>query len=130
MKTTSYEISKKLAKIGFKAESNFYWYCYDRGDDLRHISEADGAGNFKSYDLETILEALPKKYGYNNHLGVYPAGVGYLVCDCSLTTEAGRAEFVYRENNESLADTAALLLILLHEKGLLEPTSKPTSNNN
>jgi hypothetical protein len=70
--------------------------------------------------LETILEALPIKYGYDNCLGVYHKGVGYLVCDCSLTTEEGKAEFVYRKDNESLADTAARLLILLESKNIIK----------
>jgi len=42
MKTTSYEISKKLKEAGFEAETDFYWYCYDNGRAMRHVADADG----------------------------------------------------------------------------------------
>ena len=46
MKTTNYEISKKLKEAGFEAETS--------------ISMAmDGTIDYLSYDLETILNALP-----------------------------------------------------------------------
>ena len=57
--TTNFEISKKLKEIGFEAETDIYWYCYDNGQAMRHVADADGKGNVKSYDLGTILDALP-----------------------------------------------------------------------
>jgi len=123
MKTTSFLISKKLAEIGFKAESNYYWYLYDNGEGLRHISEADGKGNFKSFDLETILEALPKKHDFfSRGIGKYELRIWY---------HEGKAFVGYQnyagfdkvmtfeqEQNESLADTAARLWLELKKKNI------------
>jgi len=51
MKFTSYEISKKLAEAGFDGESEVW----------KHDPENFITGQkYWSYDLETILEALPK----------------------------------------------------------------------
>ena len=61
MKTTSYEISKKLKEAGFEAEADYYFY----GQQLRnsafpsHSTDADRKVHVKSYDLETLLDALP-----------------------------------------------------------------------
>ena len=108
MKTTSYEISKQLAEAGFEAASGT----------LKHDPENFSFGTrFRAYDLETILEALPEGISpwdsswyelviYKNYF-VYQlvSGVGEFEC--------------VRQENESLADVAARLLIKLHEKGLI-----------
>jgi hypothetical protein len=117
MKTTSYKISKQLLEAGFEAESNYYWYLYDNGEGLRHISEADGKGNFKSFDLETILEALPKFIangnGTENCLVVDVAfGEIHYEGDC----ESDALFITTTRNNESLADTAARLWLELKKK--------------
>jgi hypothetical protein len=116
MKTTSYEISKKLAEAGFKAETEWY---HDLGyGTLYYNFEADKYNNrlVPTYDLETILEALPdliRSPDSPPHL--YPLfvskkGVGYDYTS-GLTS--------IRKGEESLADCAAKMLILLHEKGLI-----------
>jgi hypothetical protein len=106
MKTTSYETSKKLAKIGFKAEAHHkFLYSY--------------------YDLETILEALPTKIARGE--GRAPTssfiftkdGMGY-----AQKPQIEFQEFIEHHENASLADTAARLLILLHEKGLINFNEK------
>lgn len=123
MKTTNYENSKKLKEIGFKADTNFYWYCYDKGEECRHISEADGRGDIKSFDLETILEALPKKikpngvtcrfemFSFRDDSENELFSVGYMIT---------RNFSVSSTKDESLADTAARLLILLIEKRVVK----------
>jgi len=98
-KTTNYEISKKLAEIGFKAKAEKCWAK------IRHsvLSEIDLVNlDFTvpqhcdewvlSYDLETLLDALPE------------------IINIGLS----------RNKNESLADNAGRLLILLHEKNLIK----------
>lgn len=108
MKTTSYEISKKLKEAGFEAETDFYWYCYDKGREMRHIADADGKGNVKAYDLETILDALPKINKQE-----------YLLCSGGIVYLNDDYISVGKEKNESLADTAGKMWLLLKEKGLV-----------
>ena len=109
MKTTSYEISKKLEEAGFKAETNFYWYCYDNGREMRHIADADGKGNVKSYDLETLLDALKQTgkrimiVGKSDNWGI------------NFNYEFNK----YSKENESLADIAGKMWLLLKEKGII-----------
>lgn len=107
MKTTSYEISKKLKEAGFEAETDFYWYCYDMGLAMRHIADADGRGNVKAYDLETLLYALPKINKQE-----------YLLCSGGIVYLNDDYISVGKEKNESLADTAGKMWLLLKEKGL------------
>lgn len=111
MKTTSYKISKKLKEAGFEAETDFYFH----GQQLRnltfprHIADADGKGNVKAYDLETILDAL-KQTGKRIMIVVKSDiwGINF------------NYEFnIYSKENESLADTAGKMWLLLKEKGLV-----------
>lgn len=124
MKTTSYEISKQLAESGFKAETDFYWHNYDNGADLRHIADSDGAGKYKSYDLETILEALPKQHDFfSRGVGKYELLIWYhekkMFIGYQNFDGFDKLLTLEQEKNESLADTAARLLILLYNKGLI-----------
>ncbi len=124
MKTTSYDISRKLAEIGFLAESDFYWHSYDKGSQMMHIADSDGKGKYPAYDLETILEALPK-WIFTTH--------NYLIINfCNW--QGGRKEddpraaigyrsidyWIDKEDDESLADTAARLLLKLVEAGIVK----------
>lgn len=142
MKLTSYEISKKLKEAGFEAETDFYWYCYDKGQEMRHIADADGKGNVKSYDLETILDALPdfiireyksKENGevkeFKENLKINKDQIYYIYNDIE---NADDANYYYQEydymsdicvfkkfDEKSLADTAGRLLIKLYEAGII-----------
>ena len=126
-KTANFEISKELKEAGFEAETDFYWYCYDKGLAMRHIADADGKGNVKAYDFETILDALPEKIRYKEEEYCFWMQwssssdcyiMGY-VCGNLRATELE----VWREdedkNSESLADTAGRMWLLLKEKGLI-----------
>ena len=109
-KTTSYEISKKLKEAGFEAETDFYFY----GQQLRnlnfprHIADADNEDNVKAYDLETLLYALPKINKQE-----------YLLCSGGIVYLNDDYISVGKEKNESLADTAGRMWLLLKEKGLI-----------
>jgi hypothetical protein len=138
MKTTSYEISKKLKEAGFEAETNFYWYCYDNGREMRHIADADGKGDVEAYDLETLLDALPesiqyKKYKSSDWYYLFLRApsrfsetnktLGYY-CECheyrdNYSMGNGIFEVSKLSPNESLADTAGRMWLLLKEKGLI-----------
>lgn len=143
MKTTSYEISKQLKEAGFDAETNFYWYCYDNGREMRHIADADGKGDVEAYDLETLLDALPdsitreyksKEDGevreFRERLIIKKEEIRYSCDDIENADDANRyyQEYGYMQdislfkkfNDNSLADTAGRLLLLLHEKNLIK----------
>lgn len=113
-KTTSYEISKKLKEAGFDAESSFFWCRLDKDLIRIHISQShsvpESIDKIKAYDLETILDALPKinKQEYST-----------LLCSDGIVYVNDDYISVGKEKNESLADTAGKMWLLLKEKGLV-----------
>ena len=129
MKTTNFEISKKLKEAGFEAEGDFGYTVPDSLNDL------------KAYSLETLLDALPdsiqyKKYKSSDWYYLFLRApsrfsetnktLGYY-CECNeymdnyrMGEEDGIFEFSKLSPNESLADTAGRLLLLLHEKNLIK----------
>ena len=140
--TTNFEISKKLKEAGFDAETDFFWYCYDKGQEMRHIADADGKGNVKAYDLETIIDALPdfitKEYKskedgevreFRERLIIEKEEIRYSCDDIENADDANRfyQEYGYMQdisifkkfNDKSLADTAGKMWLLLKEKGVV-----------
>ena len=119
MKVTSYEISKKLKEIGFKTETEINWVeyqKYDRDKEIITWHEDERVETWESvnslcraYDLETILEALPRRIEGQQKLCFDKDSFGYF-----------EAESIKRLQKESLTDCAARMLILLHEKGLIK----------
>jgi len=95
-KTTNYQISKKLAEIGFRAETSTSISMLETKD-------------YSSYDLETLLDALPE---INKQLP--------LICFSGITYLDPVNIGLSRNKNESLADIAGRMLILLHEKNLIK----------
>ena len=127
MKKTSYETSKKLAEAGFKAETDFYWVKWNAGEpELVHEKEQTPALIEKvgAWDLETILEALPSEIDEGfRRLCVFSnfvndenkkMRIGYYYSDFF-----GEVIRKIKSDNESLANTAARLLLLLHKKNLI-----------
>ena len=129
MKTTNFEISKKLAEIGFEAEFNFHYKATD------HINLYDSGyedykeRNTPAYDLETLINALPKKIQFKQK--EYCFWMQWSGCsDCLLlgyvynNLRAIELEVfydpIYLPENKSLADTAGRLLILLWKKKLIK----------
>lgn len=132
MKTTNYEISKKLQEIGFEADFDF---CYSKKDpdgrwNKAHELDCWGEYNDKefvpSYDLETIINALPRyteisndDYFFllcKNRCGYYPEYdpySGQALYDMDVDDNE------VLNDSESLADTAARLLIKLVEEGII-----------
>lgn len=120
MKTTSLDISRKLKDIGFDAETNCYWD--EHSQECQVWFKPPNREHFiKGFLLETILEALPKEIDS-----------GYLSISCLDDIErfifcyAKKGDLTYNEieieqpKGESLADTAARLLILLVEKEIVK----------
>ena len=121
MKTTNYEISKKLKEIGFETETIFH-YEYE---ELRWEEEGVDLpfeDLIYAYDLETIWGFLPSfikldthphnlemKKGCSDNLYI---GYGFLGYEESI--------IFTQERGESLADTAARLLIKLIEDKIIK----------
>lgn len=122
MKTTSYEISKKLKEAGFEDSYIYAWYSDSEGlpwiQEIRHAKptvvnkygeEVKLTFSAPAYDLETILDAL-KQTGKRIMIVVKSDiwGINF------------NYEFnIYSKENESLADTAGRMWLLLKEKGLV-----------
>lgn len=119
MKVTNYEISKKLKEIGFKAETEINWVEYQKYDrdkeiitwhDDQRLETWETVNSLcRAYDLETLISALPKSIIYieeSFHFREYSDS--YIAFSLSKVGE------------ESLADCAARMLILLYEKGLIK----------
>ena len=133
MKTTNFEISKKLAEIGFEAENDFYWVKWNEGlPELVHKSEIMPAliEKVPAYDLETLICALPtriptiKNGFYKRFLFIQtnPIIIGYYEPCYEYDSHYDMREDGFescQEENESLADTAGKMLIKLHEAGII-----------
>ena len=133
MKTTSYEISKQLAEAGFEAETEFYCVKWNEGEpELVHESQQtlNLIESVPAWDLETILEALPKNIiTYPDEkiteqpiekLRLEMDEIGYYFSDKDDYGRDNCFTYLHREESESLVDTAARLLLLLHENNLIK----------
>ena len=119
IKTTNYEISKKLAEIGFKAKAEKCWAKIKHSVQHPSLSEFNLVNlDFAvpqncdewvlSHDLETLLDALPDTIG--GRLMIHKEGMYY---------QEYMVE-VQKQKNESLADTAGRLIINLYENNLIK----------
>lgn len=124
MKTTSYEISKQLAEAGFKSWTDFFW-C-ELGEDLvkTHLSQSHlvpkTVKRIASYDLETILEALPSNLYIDTHTCqhfwlCWEPNSYYYYCNCNVDDSL----YCHKQKDESLTDCAARLWLLLKSKNLV-----------
>jgi len=123
MKFTSFEISKKLAEIGFEAETDFF---YDERGDFYHTRELEKSKaviDCMAFDLETLISALPKEIAlYDDYAFLYIRHncVEYSRNYCKDSNINTDALWFSREEGESLADLTGKMLILLREKGLIK----------
>lgn len=138
MKTTNYEISKKLKEAGFEDSYIYAWYSDSEG--LPWIQEIQRAKptavnryreevkltfTAQAYDLETILDALPKKIKFKEKeycFWMQWSGssdcyiMGYVHGNLRATElEVSR----YDDENKSLADIAGEMWLILKKKGLM-----------
>ena len=149
-KTTSYEISKQLKEAGFEAETDYNFI--ERNNQkvfLRNIKELtdielmNEIGVFiKSYDLETLLDALPdsitreyksKEDGevreFKERLIIEKNEIRYSCDDIENADDANRyyQEYGYMQdisvfnkfNDNSLADMAGRMWLMLKDKGII-----------
>lgn len=145
-KTTSYEISKKLKEAGFGKSSAFaHFKSKCGGGGIFYVWEGIKGGyekEFFSYDLETLLDALPdsitreyksKQDGevreFKERLIIEKEEIHYSCDDIENADDANRYfnEYGYMQdislfkkfNDNSLADTAGKMWLLLKEKGMV-----------
>ena len=118
-KTTNFEISKKLAEIKFNKETNFYYRKTDKELFINTPPNLKDPEEFftKSYDLETLLDVLPEIIRNNEELNLKKNKIGYFFWD---SDEIFSLIGAHKQKNESLADIAGRLIILLHEKNLIK----------
>lgn len=131
MKVTSFEISKKLAEIGF-GKSLKIDYGYDFGGVLWNKYESSWI--VPAYELGSIIDALPKKIEMGGDtkeliLNIANSELSYTTKDYCYYIMSPNGTYpdwlpediiVFRNKDESLADTAARLLIKLYEAGLIK----------
>ena len=129
MKTTGYEISKRLNEAGFKGGSDCC-YLYDGrlirdGQEFGYhptICDGESIVDCFSYDLETILEALPKRIDING-VGCRFEMYSFADLDRNELISIGymrtRNFTVLSSKNESLADCAAKMWLKLKKENLI-----------
>lgn len=135
MKVTSFEISKKLAEIGFNKDHDYnYRFGCDTGWQIETGWASKERGDIPAHDLETILNALPKKIEMGGDtkeliLNIANSELSYTSEDNCYYTMSPNGTYpngtpkdiiVFRNKDKSLADTAARLLMKLHEAGLVK----------
>ena len=129
--STNYELSKKLKDLGFNQDTELYW-SNEKGEQdyflyVKH-TWSENPSHVKAYTLEQILKALPEDIKFRDHNSEFGFQEGGLKLMCICYFEIGYYDAndsaIYdceQKDDESLADTAARLLILLHEKGIKIP---------
>jgi hypothetical protein len=123
IKTTNYEISKKLAEIGFEAKANHGWHKDNlESGPAEFLSNYAFCTNYiKAFDLETLLDALPNFIENGNRTEnclVVDVAFGEIHYEGDCENDA---LFITKtRENESLADTAGRLIIELYNNNLIE----------
>ncbi len=120
MKTTNYEISKKLKEIGFEADFNFHYKATDSINLYDSGYEDYKERNIPSYDLETLLKAFPNITGIDYENGEIHYQNSYT--DYLSKRDGIRTEFYYKmDKNELLVDAVGKLLLKeLREFGIIK----------
>lgn len=132
MKTTSYETSKALKKAKFKKPTEFFYFDNNSHQVLEfhgeeeQINEDSAEGLLPAYDLETIIEALPGSITLNKSSksslktsDFFTLKHNEEIIQMVRITHSGMRPIHY-EIDETLANTAARLLLLLHKKGIIK----------
>ena len=112
IKTTSYEISKELEEIDFDVDTIFYYDSENEECQIWHELPIKLESEFvKSFDLETILDALPKDLIIEGNYCILTLWTkGKVIFYANIMD---KRFYECRNEGESLADTAARLLITL-----------------
>jgi hypothetical protein len=127
MKVTGFLVSKKLAEIGFKAEAEKCWAKIGHSVSSEFVlvnldfQVPQNCDEWVlSYDLETLLDVLPHNFILEKKikfLNMNQSEIGYKTGSSDIYDYQ---LLYFRMKEESLADTAGRLIILLHEKNLIK----------
>lgn len=122
MKTTSYEISKKLKEAGFEAETDDFWVKWNEGEATlinRYEPTPSLIEKISAYDLETILESVPM--GIDKNEKRYDLVIEQRVFFYYSDDDGNELEefSIMQKQDESLADTAARLWLVLKQENLI-----------
>lgn len=132
---TNLEISKKLKKIGFEAETLFYWTKAPKLTKLdkdRYIIALANKADFSeeeqmypAYHLGNLIEALPVYIEKNEkiyHFVLFKDLLGYYATSLKLDCDNIQLDdyiFEFYDHDKSLTDTASRLLLELIEAGII-----------
>lgn len=118
MKVTSFEISKKLAEIGFNKKHNYHYrFGCDTGWKIEIGRASKKRGDIPAYDFEKIYDTLPSTIFYKSGIRLFTLSkLGLMGYDAPLHSEFR----LCMKKNSSLANVAARLLIKLYEAGLVK----------
>jgi hypothetical protein len=120
--TTSLKLSKDLAAIGFSPLDDETIFFYDKNGNLSYdqvgiyLTRQQQDEAILSYDLETMLKALPKYIRPKRNASF---SLQFDIVEGFIYYTMQPLFMVKKSKNESLADTAARLLIKLVEKGII-----------
>lgn len=123
MKVTSYEISRKLFKVGFREKAVFFWFnkthCASNHEKLIGGSVSETEGAYGAYDLETLLKVLPTHISTKRGLAIFVMRKNSIFYEIERQNEFQEVVFGELKNELSWADTAALLILRLLEKKII-----------
>ena len=136
MNTTNYENSKKLAEIGFLEKSKKGYFKREKDGDIllldadrleHHIDGKVYTFKCLAFDLETILNALPNAVDNYGTLTIRRS-YDHWIDEYFQTIDYGGLDTYYHRkgHDESLADTAARLLIKLVEQKIINFNKSPS----
>lgn len=122
MKVTNLETSQKLKELGFEAETVFYFL--EVKPDIYEAQYSSfnryNKSVVKSYDLETILEALPKILESRASLQISYRTMINLAEFHYITRQDNLLHIVRQLDEESLANTAGRLLVKLLQDNIIK----------
>lgn len=130
MRTTSYEISKKLWEIGFEAKFDDRFVHPIKPEEIQGDPAKYGF-RYPAYDLDTILDALPKhipckrgkkecEYDLDMSWGHGLLSIQYNLYDEVSGDIIDSFQMIESGQDESTADTATRLLLELVEAGIVK----------
>ena len=117
MKVTNLKTSQKLKELGFEAETIAFIDPYSEECQI-WLNTPDGF--IPAYDLETILEALPKSIEELGKLYFFDMTKLDFVYSNMIDGDIEGCYYHSKKENESLANTAGRLLIKLLEDNIIK----------
>ncbi len=139
MKVTSFPISEKLAKIGFKADFD---YCYKKDDpsqlwnkslEITCWEDEKIENYYPAFDFQTIFKTLPQFIIFESkHFSIKivlnEAGAFFSYQNYHNGQYKHIENIILHEGLDNLADGIGKFVIILHEKGLINFNGETNAN--